>query len=448
MAFVKLHQLRVNLLHKTLLFGAISFFVICILVGTLDNQQYIRLVTVPILFYLFLTLIRRIFFFSGALHDKIMKSKRMEIRLKDIPLPYVSILLPCYNEEKVIEESLRSLLKIEYPQYEIIVIDDGSNDLTAFLATNVSMHSAFVPIRVIQKANGGKASALNEGIKNAKGDLILCCDADSLIDPQSLRQAVPHFLNSNVAAVAGFVEILNTNKMITKFQQLEYQLGLNFLRRGMGVLGIVPIVPGPAGLFRKRAILECGGFHTHRGLFAEDAELSMRLIQRGWEIHSEEDFIAYTEAPEHWRDLYRQRYRWSRGVFQAFRMNVFQILQSRTWRGYVLAAYLVSEIYWIPVINIGLTLMFITHLFIHQSAQLLTLLFAGLIILEMVSAIFASYKLGKPIQWIFVSILSMLSYSQLLMNWKMTALVDEWLDKPMGWDKLDRQGIEKVGQSS
>lgn len=441
MALVKLHQLRLNLLHKTFLFGSISFFALCILIGSLNDEHYIRSVALPILIYLFLTLIRRILFFSGALHDKLLKSKRLEIRRRDIPCPYVSILLPCYNEEKVIEESLRSLLKLEYPQYEIIVIDDGSKDLTVYLATNISMHSSFVPIRVIQKTNGGKASALNEGIKNARGDLILCCDADSLIDPKSLLNAVPHFNNSRVAAVAGFVEIVNTNQLITQFQQLEYQLGLNFLRRGMGVLGIVPIVPGPAGLFRKKAILECGGFHTHRSLYAEDAELSMRMISLGWEIHSEEDFISYTEAPVSWRDLYRQRYRWSRGVFQAFRMNVFQILQSKSWRGYILAAYLVSEIYWIPVISIGLTLMFVTHFLLFQSAQLFTILFAGLILLEIVSAIFASYKLGQPIKWIMISILSAFSYSQLLMNWKIAALFDEWLDKPMGWDKLERQGL-------
>lgn len=435
-------RLPTPLLHKILLLGAVSFIILCILIGSLPEEEYIALVSTPLLIYLLLTLFRRIVFFFGALYDKIAKSRRMEISLSSVPLPFVSIIVPCYNEEKVVADALRSLLRIKYPAYEVIVVDDGSTDQTDLMANSVAEASPFVSVTVIRKENGGKATALNEGIKNAKGDLILCCDADSLIEPNSLMAAVPHFLDKSVAAVAGFVEIIKDDTLILKFQQLEYQLGLNFLRRGMAVVGAVPIVPGPCGLFRKRAVQEAGGFESRRDIYAEDAELSMRLIANGWRINSEEDFIAYTEAPDNWRSLYRQRYRWSRGVFQAFRMNLFEILNHRNLRGYVLASYLFSEIYWIPLVNVGLTVMFVTHVFVHHSATLFTYLFAGLIVIELLSAIFASYKLGKPFRWVMVMLVSNFSYAILLMFWKVVALFEEWLDSPMNWDKLERRGLK------
>ena len=123
-------------------------------------------------------------------------------------------------------------------------------------------------------------------------------------------------------------------------------------------------------------------------------------------------------------------------------MNLFEILNHRNLRGYVLASYLFSEIYWIPLVNVGLTLMFVTHVFVHQSATLFTYLFAGLIVIELLSAIFASYKLGKPFRWVMVMLISNFSYAILLMFWKVVALFEEWLDSPMNWDKLERRGLK------
>jgi cellulose synthase/poly-beta-1,6-N-acetylglucosamine synthase-like glycosyltransferase len=165
--------------------------------------------------------------------------------------PLVTIIIPGFNEELVIASAIESTSKVRYPNLEILVVDDGSTDKMFLKAKEAA--KKYQNVRVIAKPNGGKADALNWGIREAFGEYVLCMDADSVLDPNVLFESVPYLeYYPNLAAVAGSVLIGNPNtNLLTSFQQLEYIIGLNFYKSAQSYLGIVNIVPGPIGLFRK-----------------------------------------------------------------------------------------------------------------------------------------------------------------------------------------------------
>lgn len=433
-----------KLLHSALIVASLTFFLLCIRLGFLTNDIYVKMVMPPLLAYLVVAIFRRLFFVSGALIDKLQSVRRQEDHQFDVR-PMVSVLVPCFNEEQVLADSLRSLMQLKYPSFEIIVIDDGSTDRTAVVAQTVVQESPLVPIRVITKPNGGKASALNLGVQNAIGDFVLCVDADSRIHPDSLEAGIVHFMDPKVGAVAGFVEVDNQDKWLGFFQEYEYLVGLNFLRRGLAIMGIVPVIPGPAGLFRRTALASIKGYVEARDLMAEDAELSLRLVAAGWRIKSEEDLIAYTEAPEDWSSLYRQRYRWNRGVFQAWRKNFLSLIDWGGWRGFVLSTQLFFEIYIVTVVNFGMMLMFCTHFIVRGDTALLTKWFVGILVMEAITTALVTFRHPGYLKWLTIAMVGQFSYSPALMVWRVYNLFEEWINLSMSWDKIDRLGHLKSG---
>jgi cellulose synthase/poly-beta-1,6-N-acetylglucosamine synthase-like glycosyltransferase len=229
--------------------------------------------------------------------------------------PGVSILVPAFNEARVLDRALESLVRLDYPEYEIVVIDDGSTDATLEVAKEWEGRAAGVEVRVVTRRNGGKARALNLGIEVSRHPFVMAMDADSRIEPRTLKAAIPHFRDPIVGAVAGNVKVENRVSLLTWLQALEYVEGLNMPRRAQGFLATVNIVPGPVGVFRREALEEVGGYDTDT--FAEDADLTLKLVTRGWKVYYEEEAVAWTLAPESWLDLVQQRYRWTRGLLQA-----------------------------------------------------------------------------------------------------------------------------------
>lgn len=230
-------------------------------------------------------------------------------------LPPVSIILPAFNEGPVIESALRSLLRLDYPRYEIIVVDDGSTDETFRKASEFEGEFDTVRVRVYSKSNGGKASALNLGLKLADYPFVVTMDGDSILAPNALRDAMHHFMDPDVAAVAGNVKVGNRVNLLTRLQALEYVEGLNIPRRAQATIRAVNIVPGPVGIFRRDVLLQVGGYDSDT--FAEDTDLTLKLLSNGWRVVYEDRAVAYTEAPETLRGLMKQRYRWTRGILQA-----------------------------------------------------------------------------------------------------------------------------------
>jgi len=231
--------------------------------------------------------------------------------------PKVAVLIPAYNEEKVIERTVRAALNSNYPNLRVIVIDDGSKDRTLEVARRAfSAEAAAGRVLILGKPNSGKAEALNFGIEHiGDAELFVGIDADTVIASDAISRLVPHFINPKVGAIAGNAKVGNRVNLWTRWQALEYITSQNFERRALDVLGAVSVVPGAIGAWRVSAVREAGGYHTDT--VAEDADLTMALLRRGYRVEYEDMALAYTEAPVNANGLMRQRFRWSFGILQA-----------------------------------------------------------------------------------------------------------------------------------
>ena len=229
-------------------------------------------------------------------------------------MPLVSIIVPAYNEEINAIRTVNSLLMQDYPNLQVVFVDDGSKDSTYATVSNAFNNIA--NIKVYTKQNGGKASALNMGIAKADSEFVVCIDADTQLKTDAVSKLMQKFTSEKIAAVAGNVKVGNEINMITKWQSIEYITSQNFDRRAFDLLNCITVVPGAIGAFRKAAILEAGGLTTDT--LAEDCDLTMRLHRIGYEVRNCTDAISYTEAPETMRQFMKQRFRWSFGVIQCF----------------------------------------------------------------------------------------------------------------------------------
>jgi cellulose synthase/poly-beta-1,6-N-acetylglucosamine synthase-like glycosyltransferase/peptidoglycan/xylan/chitin deacetylase (PgdA/CDA1 family)/spore germination protein YaaH len=226
--------------------------------------------------------------------------------------PLVSVLIPCFNEEKVIAASVARILHSNWRNLEIIVLDDGSADATA---AKVREAYADEPrVTLLSFENGGKAKALNRGLAEAKGDIVVALDADTLFPPDTIGQLVRWFADSKVGAVAGNAVVGNRLNLVTRWQALEYVTAQNLERRALAALGAVTVVPGAVGAWRKSALLDLGGY-PHDTL-AEDQDLTIACQRAGWRVEFDPEARAYTEAPDTVAGLLKQRFRWSFGTLQ------------------------------------------------------------------------------------------------------------------------------------
>ncbi len=354
-------------------------------------------------------------------------------------LPLVTILVPAYNEGAVIQGSIRSLLLLDYPHYEIIVIDDGSKDDTYRKACVFEGEHGKAEVRVIRKQNGGKSRALNTGIAAAKGEFVLCMDGDSALHPQTLRRAVRHLSDPRVAAVAGSVKVVNRTNILSTLQALEYVEGLNMVRAAQGFFRLVNIIPGPIGMFRVSALRAVGGYD--HDTFAEDCDLTLKLLAEGWQIHYEPDSIAYTEAPEKLLDLLKQRYRWTRGILQAIRKHRDTML--RPTRSPAMAftlAYMVFEgILW-PSMNVFAHILFVIVATRFGAALPLVLWWAQLTVLDLAAALYCVAVEEERLRLVPYAILYRAFFALTIDVAKLFATFEEVLRLRMDWGKLERIG--------
>jgi len=260
---------------------------------------------------------RLIFIGAAAIYDRVHEKifgKPAEVASYK---PKVAVLIPAYNEEKVIERTVRAALNSNYPNLRVIVIDDGSKDRTLEVARQAfAAEAAAGRVLILGKKNSGKAEALNYGIEHiGDAELFVGIDADTIIASDAISRLVPHFINPKVGAIAGNAKVGNRVNLWTRWQALEYITSQNFERRALDVLGAVSVVPGAIGAWRVSAVREAGGYHTDT--VAEDADLTMALLRMGYRVEYEDMALAYTEAPTNANGLMRQRFRWSFGILQA-----------------------------------------------------------------------------------------------------------------------------------
>ena len=226
--------------------------------------------------------------------------------------PFVSVIVPAYNEERVIEATIRSLLNSDYENFEIIVVDDGSQDRTSEVVREQFGDQPLV--RLFTEPNAGKASALNFGLRFAKGDVIVALDADTQFPGETIRALARRFADPQIGAVAGNAKVGNRINIVTRWQALEYITSQNMDRRAFASLNCITVVPGAVGAWRRELIERCGGFSSDT--LAEDQDLTLQIRKLGYKIGYEEGAIAWTEAPATLKMLARQRFRWGYGTLQ------------------------------------------------------------------------------------------------------------------------------------
>ena len=229
------------------------------------------------------------------------------------PDTFVSVLIPAYNEERVIERSVAQVLQSERVRLEVIVIDDGSRDRTSAIVKDVFGKDSRV--RLLTLENAGKARALNRGLELANGDIVVALDADTQFEPATIARLARWFAaDHRLGAVAGNAKVGNRVNIVTKWQALEYITAQNLERRALARLGAMAVIPGAVGAWRKQAIVEVGGYPFET--LAEDQDLTIAIQEAGWRVTYDQSAMAWTEAPQTLGQLARQRFRWAYGTIQ------------------------------------------------------------------------------------------------------------------------------------
>ncbi len=405
--------------------------------GQTDSLMYVGTFILSVMLLMGLVVRYLSFMWLGYLHQ-VEQTAQTDAR-GQVTWPPVTIIVPAYNEGPVIEASVRSLLLLDYPAYEILVVDDGSSDDTRERVAPLEGRHGDVTVRLVSKLNGGKASALNTGIALARHNYVLCMDGDSKLEPQVLRVAMPHFAKDHVAAVAGNVKVINRDTHLSRFQALEYIEGLNMARRAQGFVRVVNIIPGPIGVFRRSVLQEVGGYD--RDTFAEDADLTLKILSAGYHIAYEDRAVAWTEAPETVNDLIKQRYRWTRGILQAVRKRKLALLNPISLWVWISIMMMIFEGVVMPAANVLINTMFaVTALGTGEFGVYIVWWFLLFNLLDLIAAMYCVSAEQEDLKLVPYALLMRFFYFPLIDVTKLMATVDELQNVDMTWGKLERAG--------
>ncbi len=430
----------------------ILFFVTAILVGIVYIYFFYDLklafnsfqngfINISIVFIAFFTFII-IFRYISFIFFSIMKTaqKTAEFRFNDRYFnPRVTIIVPAYGEEVTIATSIKSLVNQTYKNLEILIMDDGSKDNTYKIAKKFEGYFNGKIIKVLTKKNGGKSRALNFAIERCSGELVMCVDADSKLEDDAVELMVRYFQDKEISAVAGSVFVSNTNNILTKLQALEYIEGLNMVRNGQAWLKLVNIIPGPIGMFRKSAIMEVGRY-AH-DTFAEDADLTLKLIERGHKIDFEPDAIAKTEAPDELLVLLKQRYRWTRGILQAIRKHSIHLFDFNNFNFSIVLWYMLFEAIFWPFMDFFVNV-FLIYISLSQGVNTLLIYWWLLFtIVDISGALYCILITNEKKTLAFYAVFYRLYFISIINIAKIFATIEEWFNIEMSWGKLERKGI-------
>ena len=345
--------------------------------------------------------------------------------------PKISIIIPAFNEAKTIKNCIKSLQNLDYPNFEIIVVDDGSNDDTY----EVASQSKFA--KIFRQKNQGKPIALNTGISHSTGEIILTVDADTELDRGALKPIANRFAsNKKLGAVAGNVKVKRESTILNIIQSTEYATGINLVRKGQSVIGTVMVVPGPVAALKKEAIEKAGFFSNDT--FAEDFDITVNILKKGYEIEYEEKSLAYTDTPKSTEDLIKQRRRWYRGMLQVLDKHKGMYFN----RKYGIVGLFGIPNLWFdtvaPFINIGF--LFVTLLTWMITSEFSVSLFWIMAYLgvSLVLGIIGLSLEPKPEKRNYLALPLLLFYNMFLDGIRIMSLTEETINILMDWEKPKR----------
>ncbi|HTF91606.1 MAG TPA: glycosyltransferase family 2 protein, partial [Verrucomicrobiae bacterium] len=258
--------------------------------------------------------------------------------------PSISLLIAAYNEEANIADTFRAIGKQDYPgQIEIVVVDDGSSDSTVGVLQSLNVQN----LKIVHANHGGKARALNEGLKYINHDIVVCIDADTFLHPQALRRIVARFLTDppDTAAVAGCVLVKNSRStFMTRLQEWDYFTGIASAKRQQSLYQGTLVAQGAFSAFHSKVVKAHQGWPS---VIGEDIVMTWSLIKSGWRIGFEPTAIGFTSAPATVKGFYRQRKRWARGMIEGLKQHGRLV-----WSSSRLAAFFVGIDFIIPLIDL------------------------------------------------------------------------------------------------
>jgi cellulose synthase/poly-beta-1,6-N-acetylglucosamine synthase-like glycosyltransferase/peptidoglycan/xylan/chitin deacetylase (PgdA/CDA1 family)/spore germination protein YaaH len=382
-------------------------------------------------------------------------------------LPRVAVLIPAYNEEKVIARTIRSVMMSNYKNLRIVVIDDGSSDKTYEVALNAYPEQiASGRLTVLTKPNGGKADALNFALTHIDEEIYVGIDADGVIAHDAVSNLICHFANPKIGAVAGNAKVGNRVNLWTRWQALEYITSQNFERRALDLFDVVMVVPGAIGAWRTSAVRAGGGYAVDT--VAEDADLTMNILEQGYSVIYEDRSLAFTEAPVNMDGLMRQRFRWSFGILQAIFKHRGAIARHRAMGLFALPNILIFQIL-LPLVSPFIDLMFVggvIHYVIDKhfhpetasadSFYKLLAFFMAFMLIDFAASALAftlerKHPASKGDGWLLFHIwIQRFSYRQVFSIVLFKTIKRAIDGKPFNWDKLERtaqmsKATEKLG---
>lgn len=350
--------------------------------------------------------------------------------------PHVTAVIAAYNEERVLDHTVKAMLASDYKKLSVIIVDDGSTDGTHAKANKLARK--YKQVTALTQPNGGKSSALNFGIQHAKTDIVVCADADTVFDHHAIHNLVRHFKNKQVGAVAGTVKVGNAVNGLAKWQMLEYLISVHVERNAQAYLDAIMIVPGACSAWRRKAILKAGGY-SHATL-AEDCDLTLTVRKAGYKIVQDNDAIAYTECPLLLVDLAKQRFRWVFGNVQSFWKHRDMFFNLRYgWLGSLMLpnavlSIVLALIFW-PIL-VALTINNLSS----GNYQVLLIFLGATVIVQFIAAFGALILAKESLKLLIVVPMTRFVYGPLRTYLLYRVLLTVLRGAYVGWNKLTRSG--------
>lgn len=358
--------------------------------------------------------------------------------------PLVSVIVPGYNEEPVLDNCVQSILASDYTNIEILLVDDGSSDSTFTMMQ--ALAAAYPSVTALSQSNQGKGAALNYGARQACGEVLMFVDADGIFSPDTITEMLLAFDDPRVGAVSGDDRPVNLDRLQTRFLALISHVGTGLVRRSLTVLHCLPIVSGNAGAFRRSAFEITGPLHTKT--VGEDLELTWRMHKAGFKVRFAPKAIVHAESPSTVGGLWKQRVRWGRGLLQVTALHRNMVGNLRYGSFGVFLIYNTVTMILIPVVQIAALVLIIPLILMGEDPLpaswwgyiLWTGIFVAVLLLMYSIALNRAYADLRhlwtlpvwPIYTVFVSL---------------TLVRAMWLElrgAPQRWNKLHRTGVVSI----